>query len=55
MCKSLARVLRSWVSMSHWSNSAGVQVRWWDTTRSTRLTCGRVSKGLLSLPVLLHR
>ncbi len=53
MCESLARALRSWVSASHRSNSAGVQVRWGSAARSTRLTCGRVSRGIFPPPVLL--
>ena len=55
MCACFARALRSWVSVSHWSSSARVQVRCGSTSRSTRLTCGRVRAGAFSPPVLLHR
>jgi len=54
MCECLARALRSWVSVSHASNSACVQVRWGSTSRRTRLTCGRVSRGIFFPPLLLH-
>ena len=53
MCDCLARALRSWVALSHWSNSARVQRRWGGSARSTRLTCGRVIWGIFFPPVLL--
>src|SRR5205085_8846649 len=54
MCECLARALRSWVALSHWSNSSQVHVRWGRSSRSTRLTCGRVSWGIFFPPVLLQ-
>src|SRR5438067_10880398 len=52
-CDRLARSLRSWVATSHWSNSARVHVRCGSSSRSTRLTWGRVIWGIFFPPVLL--
>src|SRR2546429_7629414 len=54
MCERLARALRSWVVRSQCSRSSAVQVRWGKSTRSTRLTWGRVTNGIFFPPLLLH-
>lgn len=54
MCDCFALALRCWVSLSHWSSSACVQLRWGSSSRSIRLTCGRVIWGIFSPPLLLH-
>src|SRR5437016_9909765 len=54
MWDCLARSLRSWVARSHWSRSARVRVRWGSTSRSSRLTWGRVIWGIFFPPVLLE-
>jgi hypothetical protein len=50
----LARSLRSWVALSHWSSAACVHVRCGSNSRSTRLTWGRVIWGIFFPPVLLQ-
>lgn len=48
MCECLARSLRSCISCSQSISSSRVHSRWGSSSRTTRLTCGRVIKGIFS-------
>src|SRR5437764_5383461 len=54
MWDCLTRSLRSWVAVSQASRSAAVHTRWGSSSRSARLTWGRVIWGIFFPPVLLH-